>query len=153
LIESDDTPQAPLPVRERQVFVATLQHPTIEEVISLDSQQRPIPIVAGGTLTIRGSQLRGEITRVLLGGEEITPTVVTPTRIDVPLTVPPLSASTLRAGAQGVQVVQLIPMGKQPPPPRQPHRAFESNLAAFVLQPTIVPGAVTSAKVTLGVQP
>jgi hypothetical protein len=47
----------------------------------------------------------------------------------------------------------MVPLGKKPPPPQLLHRAVESNLAAFVLQPSIVPGAVTSAKVTLAVEP
>jgi len=153
LIEADVTAQTPLPVLGREVFTITLGQPVIEEVVSLDAAGRPIPIVMGGTLTLRGRQLRGEITTIVLAGEEITPAQITPTRIEVPLTTPPFAAATLLAGAQGVQVIQKILMNKKLPPALQPHRAVESNLAAFVLQPTIVPGVATSTKVPLAVTP
>jgi hypothetical protein len=153
LIEADVTAQTPLPVLGREVFAITLGQPVIEEVVSLDATGKPIPITMGGTLTLRGRHLRGEITSVVLMGEEITLAQVTPTRIDVPLTSPPFAAATLRAGGQGVQVIQKILMNKKLPPALQPHRAAESNLAAFVLQPTIVPGVATSTKVSLTVTP
>ena len=41
--------------------------------------------------------------------------------------------SELGAGVQGLQVIQLINMGT----PLVPHKGFESNLAAFVIHPSI----------------
>jgi hypothetical protein len=68
---------------------------------------------------------------VNVGGIEVTPadTSVTATQIIVPL--PP----GLQAGVQGAQVIHRQLMGTPP----FPHRGVESNLAAFVLRPTIDP--------------
>jgi len=49
----------------------------------------------------------------------------------------------------GVQVVQQLLLGKPP----MPHPGYESNVAAMVLQPVIVPGPVTAAQVPVGVTP
>ena len=131
LMESDDTPREALPVLARNLYVSTFRSPNIDRVIS---QAGPdAPIAAGSTLLIQGQQLRGgDATLVMLEGLERIPTAVTDNLITLPL------PGNVHAGVQGLQVVQKKNMGTPP----TAHRGFESNVAPFVLRPTI---GVTSA--------
>ena len=139
LIEPDVQPQKALPVRERNVYVVPFRQPVIERILSQAGKDQPIvadqPILAGHGLILVGKQLRGEVTRVRIGGVEVEPQTVSDVRISVPL------PGNLRAGLQGVQVVQHLRIGTPP----TPHRGFESNVAAFVLRPTVA--AVTVSNV------
>ncbi len=126
LIESEEAPQAALPVRGRNIYVVPFRQPVIEQVLSQAGME---PIVAGSTLVIRGKNLRGEVSRVRVGGVEVTPAPQDVSDAQISLALP----SGLRSGVQGVQVVHQMLMGTPP----VPHRGFESNVAAFVLQPTI----------------
>lgn len=127
LIEGEETVRAGLPVRERNIYVAPLRQPLIEKVSS--SEGEDAFIVSTSRLVITGRRLRGEATHVTVGGINVTPAPqdLSDTRISIPL------PAGLRAGAQGAQVVQPRLMGT---PPTE-HRGVESNLAAFVLHPTI----------------
>src|SRR5215212_6841842 len=125
LIEPEVQTQKALPVRERNVYTLPFRQPTIEQIMSQAGAERPI--LAGDQLILAGKQLRGEVTRVRIGGIEAEPQAVSDTQISVPL------PENLRAGLQGVQVVQYVQMGTPP----TPHRGFESNVAAFILRPTI----------------
>lgn len=131
LIEPEVTPQEALPVRERNVYVVPFRQPTIEQIMSQAGDDQPVlpdqPILAGHRLILVGKQLRGEVTRVRIGGVEAEPQAVSDTQIGFPL------PGNLRAGLQGVQVVHYIQAGTPP----TPHRGFESNVAAFVLRPRI----------------
>ena len=131
LIEPEVTPHEALPVRERNVYVVPFRQPTIEQIMSQAGDEQPVlpdqPILAGYRLILIGKQLRGEVTRVRIGGVEAEPQAVSDTQIGVPL------PENLRAGLQGVQVMQYVQMGTPP----TPHRGFESNVAAFILRPTI----------------
>jgi hypothetical protein len=135
LIESRRAARSALPVRQRNVYVVPFRRPLIEAVLSQRQAGDPIlpepdqPILDGYNLVLRGQQLRGEETRLNVGGIEVTPADadVTDTQIIAPL------PAGLAAGVQGVQVIQRIPMGLPP----VPHRGVESNLAAFVLHPQI----------------
>jgi len=135
LIESEETPAVALPVRARNVYVMPFRQPVIEQILSQAGPDQPIlteqqqPILAGYRLIIRGQWLSGDVTWVNIGGREVTPAPenVSDTQISLPL--PP----ELRAGVQGVQVVQQLMMGTPP----EPHRGVESNVAAFVLHPTV----------------
>jgi hypothetical protein len=131
LMESDDTPREALPVLARNLYVSTFRSPNIDRVIA---QAGPdAPIAAGSTLLIQGQQLRGgDATLVMLEGLERIPTAVTDNLITLPL------PANVHAGVQGLQVVQKKNMGT----PATAHRGFESNVAPFVLRPTI---GVTSA--------
>jgi hypothetical protein len=137
LIESKQTTKSTLPVRARNLYVVPFNQPVIDQVTSQVNPGDPIalnqPIVVGRNLVLLGHGLRGDDTVVNVGGIEVTPTDanLTDTQIIVPL--PP----GLQAGLQGVQVVQRQLMGTPP----VPHRGVESNLAAFVLRPTIDPPA------------
>jgi Pvc16 N-terminal domain len=164
LIESDTMPRATLPVRARNLYVVPFRQPVIEQVMSQAGADQPI--VMDSTLVIRGQQLRGEVTLLRVGSIEVTPAPqnVTDTQISLPADLaqasPPLSGVTLRAGVQAVQVIHQLLMGTPP----VPHRGVESNVAAFVLRPTIVPpvtvanvqgsdDAPRSAELTMQVEP
>ncbi len=146
-IESADTPQTALPVRERLLYVLPFRQPVVEQVFSQAGVGQPL--VVGSTLLLRGRQLRGEVTRVRVGVAEVTPPAVSDTEITLPLTSPPIPAGVLRAGAQGVQVIHLLLMGRPP----APHRGVESNVAAFVLRPTITSVNFAGGAVGLQIDP
>ncbi|MEH2241075.1 DUF4255 domain-containing protein [Nostoc sp.] len=107
-------------------YMMPLSQPSIEQVMAPAKTEQMI--VAGTTLVIRGKRLRGEITRIRLGNTEtlIVPQEVKETQVS--LLVPP----DLYASVQGVQVVHLT-MGNA----GQTDHLVESNVAAFVLHPTI----------------
>ena len=127
LIESEESTHATLPVRARNIYVVPFRQPLIEKISAGAGTDEFI--VSTSTLVIAGKRLRGEVTQVVVSGITVTPAAedVSDTRISLPL------PAGLRAGAQGAQVVQPMLMGT---PPAQ-HRGVESNLAAFVLHPTI----------------
>jgi hypothetical protein len=130
-IEGEDTPQPALPVRQRNIYIRPFQQPEISEVVNQAGTQEPL--VAGSTLLIRGRRLQGEDTRLRVAGEDVTPANITNTEMILPLIEPPFAAATLRAGIQGVQVVQRLLMGTPP----TPHTGVESNIMPFVIHPTI----------------
>jgi hypothetical protein len=146
LIESDDVPAAPIPVQGANLAAVPFREPEID---SAGPQAGPNqPIVAGSTLLIQGQQLRGPTTLALIEDQEITPTLVTDTQVTITL------PAGIHAGVKGVQVIQKIQIGTPP----APHRSVASNVAPFVLRPTIN-GAVAAVKspgiktVTLTVAP
>jgi hypothetical protein len=133
LLESDDEPAAPLPVQARNVAVVPFREPRIDRVISQAGADQPI--VAGSTLLIQGQQLKGAVTLVLIEDQEVAPAVVTDTQITIPL------PAGIHAGVKGVQVIQKIPIGTPP----VPHRSVQSNVAPFVLRPTITDASAAAA--------
>jgi hypothetical protein len=146
LIQSDDVPQSALPVQLRHVYVQPLRWPRIDQVTAQGGAE--LPIVTGTVLLIQGQQLRGDPTLVLIEGQEFTPDTVTDTQVT--LTVPP----GVHAGVQGLQILQKVQMGS----PATAHRGVESNVAPFVLRPTITapPTAVSAppgADVTVHLAP
>lgn len=133
-IEAQETPRAALPVQQRTVTVLPFRSPRIDDV---ESKLGPrLPILPGAEVIVRGHQLRGNVTRIRVTGNELAPATVEDE--EVTLTLP----ATLRAGINSAQVVQKLMLGL---PPTE-HAGFESNVAAFVLHPkikTITPGAAT----------
>jgi hypothetical protein len=103
----------------------SFHEPIIEQIIALETDHK---ILAGGTLIIRGKQLRSDITRIRIDGMEklIEPQTVQDMQISLPV------SASLYAGIHTVQIVHLL-MGT----PGQTHREIASNVAAFVLHPTI----------------
>jgi hypothetical protein len=128
LIESKASTRPALRVRSRNVYARTLRTPSIATVVSSSGDDAAIG--AADTILIRGERLRGDVTRVRLAGVTFEPPAadVTDTEITVSLAGRPLAA-----GLQSVQVLHEIGMGT----PEVAHRAIESNVAAFVLAPTI----------------
>lgn len=133
-LDSEVSPSPALPVRDRNVYVATLVGPSVDTVASGAGPRAPI--LPDSVLVLRGRGLAGEVTRVRLGaGGEVEPVSVTPAEVRVPLAA--VAAGELRAGVQGVQVLHRRMMGAPP----VPHRGEESNVAAFVLRPVVRPQA------------
>jgi len=146
LIESRRPTRPALPVADdrRHIYVVPSRFPAIEEVVSSAGPRAPIAV--GTTLEIRGRDLKGDFTLVDLDGFEFAPpeATVTPGRISLPLTSP--LPTGLYAGVKGVRVLQRIRMGD----PEADHRGVESNVAAFVLRPTVTNGPVIPPADVLG---
>jgi hypothetical protein len=130
-IESEDTPRLSLPVRQRNLYVMPFRQPLIETAAAEGGVS--VPLLVGGTLVIRGRNLRGDVTQVRLGENMVTPPAVTNTEIRLPLADSTFPVDSLRAGMQGVQVIHHLQLGTPP----EPHHGFESNVAPFVLRPSI----------------
>ncbi|RCJ19991.1 hypothetical protein A6S26_04475 [Nostoc sp. ATCC 43529] len=109
-------------------YMMPLSQPNIEQVIPLEKTEHQQMIVAGTTLMIRGKRLRGDITRIRLGNTEklLVPQDIKETQISL------LVPADLYPSVQSIQVVHL-PMGYT----GQTDGIVESNVAAFVLHPTI----------------
>jgi Pvc16 N-terminal domain len=143
LIESSDTPRTPLPVRERTLAVLPFRAPRIDDVIS--EHGAGLPILAGSSITVRGQQLRGEVTRLRMASGEITPALDKLHDEDITVPLP----AGLRAGVNSVQVVQKLKLGVPP----VEHSGFESNVAAFVLAPKLTTITASAASFKIGVDP
>jgi hypothetical protein len=129
LVESDEVAEPALPVRERHLTVLPTRQPVIGQVRAAEGEAQPI--LAGAKLLILGRQLGGDAATVLLGDREIPARDATATRIvfDLPAGLP--------AGPHGLQVAT-------PLAPGGPARGVESNLASFVLQPSVSAASVAS---------
>jgi hypothetical protein len=121
LIEGRRTTRPALPVRLRQVFVLPLRDPHIESVAADDGK----PIVSTSTIVVEGERLRHDPMKLVAGGLDATISDATDTSLKAAL------PAGLRAGVQSVQVKHELDFGT----PAEPHRGFESNVAAFVLHP------------------
>ncbi len=143
MIEGESSALSALPVRARNIYVAPFRQPIVEAVTSAAGVSEPI--VSTSTLIVTGKGLRGDITQLTIGGVELVPTPsdISDTRISA--TIP----AGLHSGVQGLQVVQPRLIGTPP----VAHPGVQSNLAAFVLHPTInkkpdgIPDVVVSAVV------
>jgi len=141
LIESGDTPQDPLPVQSRNLYVMPFRQPVIDQVVNQAGAN--LPILPSSTLLIQGSHFVSDSTTVLIGSTTVTPSLV----IDKAITLSVPAAAS--AGVQGVQVIQQIQMGT----PSVLHPGFESNAAALVLHPVITPQTPTATQITIGITP
>ena len=92
-IEEELTPVTPLPVRERQLFVVPFQQPFIENV-------DPQILTTGATLTIRGQNLRGDVTKLKFGKTLVTPPTADVTNEQITVALPG-NAATRRAHSAG----------------------------------------------------
>ena len=152
-IEADVTPQKALPVWRPDVYVLPFRHPVIEKVVSADGDK--VPITYESKIIISGRQLKGDVTKVNIGGVEakIDPTdsanTVTDTQITLSLDSPLFSGEVLRAGIQGISVLHPVMMGD----PAVEHYGFESNTKPIALSPTIVDKGVSGEELTLQIEP
>jgi hypothetical protein len=157
ILEEELSPQSALPVRGptpdadpqpedleprnrdgRRIYVETLQRPRIESIVSAVGDREPI--VAGGSILIRGFNLRGAQTGVTINGVALVPPPADPgeREIEVALTAPPVPSASLRAGIVGMQVIHERSLGD----PEAPHRGVESNAFPVVLRPVVQAVAV-----------
>jgi hypothetical protein len=131
LIEGRVRPSPALPVRSRNLRLFTLRAPWIERAESADGPLEPL--LAGGTMVLRGANLRGEVTVVRFGEIEIEPEAETLADDRLQIVLP----EALTAGVRGVHVVHRLRMGD----PDETRPAAESNVAAFVLRPRVLRNA------------
>lgn len=129
LMESDEIPVAAPPVIRPNLYVVPFRSPYISQVVSEDGK----PITSASTILIQGTHLRNPNTVVSIEGQEFTPTTITDTQLTLPI------PAGLHAGVKALQVLQKLDMGT----PAVAHRGFESNVAPFVLCPTI--SSITAA--------
>ena len=137
LIEGRKPTSPALPVRLRQLFALPLREPQID-VVSADDGK---PIVSTSTLVVEGQRLQHDPIELQVGGLAATISDMAERRIEATL------PGGLRAGVQSVQVKHGLDFGT----PDDPHRGFESNVAAFVLHPVF--GGLTLSPPAAGVAP
>ena len=134
ILEGEEEPPIPLPVRSRNVVVVPAPGPVIERLAARGpTPNAPLveqPIVAGDTLHVIGRSLASRRTRLRINGELIDPANVTDTQITIVLDAPPLPE--IRAGLMSVQVVQEIEFSGSPT-----QLSFDSNIVPFALAPAI----------------
>ena len=155
LVQGEKSTRPALPVQSRNVTVLPFERPEIDLIQSQENDTAPIvenqPILAGYNLVIDGQRLRGDVTRVLIDEEEVIPDDDKVTAERIILALP----GTLQPGLHSVQVAHRVDFGTGFP--SEPHRGFESNVAAFVLAPRITtPSPVNIAPnstLSLGVAP
>ena len=136
IIEGEETTKRSLPIRTRQ-YTAIPNQPVVEEVIS--QAGRFIPIATDSILLIRGKQLQARDVQVRICGVMATPQDVSPTQIKLELSSIP--TNRLRAGVQGLQVIHPTNRRTVPRP-----NGIESNVAAFVLRPTVMEVSVSNVE-------
>lgn len=139
LIESENSTQSALPVRARNIYVVPFRQPVIEEVRSKDGADKPIIVTS--SIMVAGKRLQGEVTQVTIGGIDATSKIQTANDTEISLTLP----EGVRAGVLGLQVIQPRLMGTPP----VEHAGVASNLAAFVLHPTINKKPDNSSDITV----
>jgi hypothetical protein len=127
LIEPEVTVQPALPVRARNLYVMPFRQPEVDEV---QADAGPgLPILSGDTIVLRGRNLKGDATRVRIGGVDVVPAAASVRDDEIRVALP----AGLPAGVLGAQVVHLLWMGTPP----TLHTGTESNVAPFVLRPKI----------------
>lgn len=136
IVESEETPQRALPVRERGVYAVPFNQPVIEKIVPEDDAASLI--FADSAIIIKGKRMAGEVTLLKVGGFEVTPSPEDISNDSIAIALPP----GLEAGIVGLQVVHKINMGD----PAVPHKAVESDVFPFVLCPKIT--GVTAPSLT-----
>ncbi len=132
-IEGDESLRRALPVSDRNLggVVPFPNRPVVEQVVSANGKLEPI--LANSTLHIRGKHLANKMTQVRIGGFELSPSEVSENQITLVLADVPVDF--LQAGVQSLQVVHRLPIGTANL--NLENRAVDSNVAPFVLRPTI----------------
>jgi hypothetical protein len=116
-------------VLERSIAVVARREPVVTSVSTLGDPGDPT--TASSSIDIAGSDLMGDVTLVRVAGADRAAVSTRPSHVIFDLSsVPP---GSLRAGPQTVQIVQQIEFGSPP----VPHSGASSNVATFLLHPTI----------------
>ncbi len=113
LLDAEVTVQPALPVQARNLYVMPFRQPEVDEVIA--DAGPGLPILPGGTIVLRGRNLRGDETRVRIGGVDIKPDAEKVSDGEIRVALP----AGLPAGVLGCQAVHLLWMGT---PPETPYR-------------------------------
>jgi hypothetical protein len=150
LIEAARSTRAALPVTQRTLSAQPLRAPRIDRT---EAAAGPgLPVQSSSRVRVVGAQLKAPNVRVLVSGIDVSDTltdagnealVFALSRPTPPPSGPLLPIEGLRAGVNTVQVQHPLSLGV----PAAPHAGFESNLAAFVLDPqavfTVQPGGTS----------
>ena len=131
LMESSDTPVPAKPVLQPNLYVVPFNSPYVSQIVAQDGK----PITSASTILIQGTHLMSPNTFILIEGQELTASASSATQLT--LAIP----ATLHAGVKALQVLQKLDMGT----PATTHRGFESNVAAFVLHPTVTSATAVAA--------
>jgi len=140
LIESDKPTRSSLPVMKRNVYAVSFRQPVINNILSHEDAPNATVsgnrrIVTGDVLVLQGEQLKSEGVLVRVGKVDIAPDAANVSATQISLK---LEASLgLKAGVQGVQVVQPIIVSEDEPPGKRGFRGAYSSLQSFVLSPEI----------------
>jgi hypothetical protein len=152
-IEADVMPQTALPVQRPDIYVLPFRHPVIDKIAAVGGDNAPISF--DSNITLSGCDLKGDTTKVNIGGVEVTllPTdstnTITDTQITLSLNSSLFTGKTLHAGIQGVFVMHPVMMGD----PKVEHYGFESNTKPMVLCPKIIGTVVSGDNLTLSIKP
>ena len=135
LVQPARSAVGPLPVAARTLASMPFTQIVIEQIVAATGDG--MPILPTSTLLIKGQNLRGDDTRLLIGGMEFIPNPknLTATQITFPLPGP-LPAG-FHAGLLGVQIVQEVRLGLPP----AAHPIFKSAAFGIALRPIIVASA------------
>lgn len=127
LIESKRPARSAPPVRSYNLYTLPFKQPRIQDAISETGVGQPI--FSGSRVLLRGSALRGDDTRVSVGGIELPGSALDIKDEEISFNLP----ISLPAGIVGVSVIHQLNIGTPP----SPHQGFTSNVVAFILQPRI----------------
>lgn len=130
-IEGQEPGARALPVRERRSSIMPFSQILVERVVPRKGALEPI--VADSTLLILGRNLYHANAMIRIGGLEMTPETMTNSQITFSLASVP--GEVLRAGIQSLRIVH--PLSRLDSDAAAPYQGVESNLATFVLRPTI----------------
>lgn len=133
LIESTKSTKSALPVKARNIYVVPFKQPVIQKIRSKANAAAPVmdsqKILQNYFLVLGGYNLKADNLNIDLDGIAITPAPGDITDTQIIFQLP----TDFPAGIHGVQVISRINMGT----PEVLHRGTESNIEAFVLNPTI----------------
>ena len=132
LIESTRSTRSTLPVAQRIIRAVPFRDLRVDRVVSLAGAH--VPIDGASTLRILGHNLGAIDIAVWINNIDVTAAVVERLANEIKVNLGAAPAG-LHPGIAGVQLVQPIMLGE----PEAPHEGFASNVATFVLAPTITP--------------
>jgi hypothetical protein len=112
-----------LPVRDLRLVATPLRRPFISSIVPVAGAA----ILPGAAIAVEGGDLMGGSTFVAIDDAPVTPSAIEPTKVTLAL------PAGLAAGPHGL----LVRQGLDPLAPGGGRPVFDSNLAAFVLQPLI----------------
>ncbi len=137
LLEAQTEVSVSTPVRARTVRAIPVEPPLITAAGGAVS-----PLQADGVLVLVGSSLRGELTTVRVGEQELPVTDGNAQRISVPLTG---LAEPPTAGRNPVVVTHRIMLGQ----PATPHTGSVSRPTSVVIHPTVTAASVVDGSIRL----